>query len=199
MSNFRFIVFLSLGLNVALAEIPLPPKGLVGIAKKQPDSELSILGITIGKSTLDDVKTKFKSKEIYHEGDAGNTLYVLCFKISNGQTIAFESGELRGDTHIVNSISINNPKDAYRLDKVCEKTTLIKTKLAINGLSLGMSPELIKRLKGKPSQQTANSLLYKYEVKEKAEKGEMDIVSSFAIEFKQDFATAITASKVETY
>lgn len=193
MSNFITVLLLtsvSLFSFITSAEV---------IAKKQPDSELSILGITIGKSTLNEVKEKFKSKGIYHEGEAGSSLYVLCYKMSNGSTVSFESGEMGSDAHIVNSISINGPKVPYRLNKVCEKTSLIKTKLAINGVSLGMSPELIKRLKGKPSKQTANSLLYQFEVQDKTDKGKLDIVSRLEIQFSQDAASALTASKIESY
>lgn len=169
------------------------------IAKKQPDSELTVLGFVLGKSTLDEVKNKFKSKDIYHEGDAGNSLYVLCYKIPNGSTIAFESDELGGSAHIINSISINSAKALYRLNTICEKNSLIKNKLAINGITLGMSPELIKRLKGKPSKQTAGSLLYKFVVQEKTEKGQLDISSQFEVNFNQDMATSISASKIETF
>ncbi|MBC7540661.1 MAG: hypothetical protein H7281_17710 [Bacteriovorax sp.] len=169
------------------------------ITKKQPDSELSILGITIGKSTLEDVKSKFKSKDIYYQGDAGESLYVLCYKSSNGSTIAFESGETGGNAHTVSTISINGTKVPYRLNKICEKTSLIRSKLVINGISLGMSPDLIKRLKGKPSKQSANSLLYQFEIQEKNEKRQLDIISRLEIEFNQDIVSALTASKSETF
>ena len=46
--------------NLASAKLPLNQKNL----QKQKDDELTIQGITIGKSTLNDVKKKFKTKEI---------------------------------------------------------------------------------------------------------------------------------------
>lgn len=169
------------------------------IAKKQPDSELTVLGITVGKSTLDEVKAKFKSKDFYHEGDAGESLSVLCFKSSNGSTIAFESGEMGGSEHKITSISINGPKKAYRLNKICEKTSLIKSKLVINGVSLGLSPDLIKRVTGKPSKQSTDHFLYQYEAHDKTDKGQIDTVSRLEIEFVQDAVAAFNISKVETF
>ncbi len=210
MTNFRSssiidisLISLTLFSHVAFAEITLPSKNnppLIGvIAKKQPDSELSILGFTIGKSTLGEVKSKFKSTDIYHQGDAGNSLYVLCYKSSNSSTIAFESGEMGGSAHIIDSISINSTKGPYHLNQICQKTTFIKNKFVINGISLGMSPDLVKRLKGKPGKESANSILYQFVVQEKNDKGQVDIISNLEMEFNQDIVSAIKASKMATY
>ncbi|MDO9183287.1 MAG: hypothetical protein Q7U04_12815 [Bacteriovorax sp.] len=168
------------------------------IAKKQSDSELSIMGFTIGKSTLLDVQAKFKSKDIYKEGDAGSSTSLLCYKSSNGSIIAFESGEMGGESHIINSISIHSSSNPYRLSKICEKTSLIKTKLALNGISLGMSSDLITKLKGKPSKQSSNSILYHFEVQEKNGSASVDIMSDFNIELNQNAVSALSASKVES-
>jgi hypothetical protein len=202
MSNIITAFILTLISNV-YSETPILPKNTTPlievIAKKQPDSELSVLGITIGKSTLEDVKSKFKSKDIYHQGDAGESFYVLCYKSSNGSMIAFESGETGGSAHTVNTISINGSKEQYRLNKICEKTSLIKSKLSINGISLGMSPDLIKRLKGKPSKLSASVLLYQFEIQEKNVKDQTDIVSKLEIKFNQDIVLALTVYKAETF
>lgn len=160
--------------------------------KKQADSELTVLGFTIGKSTLDEVKTKFKSKDFHHEADAVSGIKLLCFK-ANGSTIAFESGEKGRADNVITSISIHGPQQAYRLDKVCEKTSVIKSKLAINNVSLGMSTDLIKKVKGQPSSSTPETIIYQYEVKE----GATLITSSLNIRFKDNAVSAITATKIE--
>lgn len=161
------------------------------INKKLTNKQLTVLDVTIGTTTLDQVKEKFKSKEIYHEGEAGNSIYALCYKAPNGATIAFETYEgTSGEA--IKSISINGPKEPYKFNKICEKTSLIKTKLAINGISLGMSPDLIKHVVGKPSQKTPNSLLYQYIFQEKTEKGQLDTSSSIEVILKNDAVTAIT-------
>lgn len=160
--------------------------------KKQPDSELTVLGFVIGKSTLDEVKTKFKSKDFHHEADAASGIKLLCFK-ANGSTIAFESGEKGRAENIITSISIHSSQQPYRLDKVCEKTSLIKTKLGINNVSLGMSTDLIKRVKGVPSSSVPEVMTYQYEVKE----GTTSVISNLNIRFKDNAASSITATKVE--
>ncbi len=160
--------------------------------KKQADSELTVMDFTIGKSTLDEVKTKFKSRDFYHEADAASGIKLLCFKAS-GLTIAFESGEKGRADNIITSISLHGPMQIYRLDKVCEKTSLIKSKLAINGVSLGMSTDLIKKIKGQPSSSKVDSIIYQYEVKE----GRTSVISSLNIRFKENAASVITATKIE--
>lgn len=160
--------------------------------KKQPDSELTVLGFVIGKSALDEVKNKFKSKDFHHEADAASGIKVLCFK-ANGSTIAFESGEKGRAENVITSISIHSSQQPYRLDKVCEKTSLIKSKLGINNVSLGMSTDLIKRVKGTPSSSSAEVMTYQYEVKE----GTTSVISNLNIRFKDNAASAITATKIE--
>ena len=67
----NLIMLLTLGSSLYSAE---------PITKIQPDSDLTVLGVTLGKTTMNEVKDKFKAKEIYHEGEAGASLYALCFK-----------------------------------------------------------------------------------------------------------------------
>lgn len=169
------------------------------ISKKQPDSELTLLGVTIGKTTLNEVKEKFKVKEIYHEGDAGLSLYAICLKSSNGSTVAFESNELGGNEHTVISISVNSQQSPYKLNKICEKNSMVKGKIILHKTSLGMSPDIVKRLTGKPSNQSANTIEYNYEAQEKTEKGQLDIASNLIVEFKNSMSTQFTASKTESY
>ena len=194
MLNFKtysLIILSSLSLYSALAmsEEKVNIKNM-----KQPDSELSILGFTIGKSKLEEVQSKFKSKEINHEADVASGIKFLCYKTSGGATIAFESGDKGRDDNVITGISINGPGRAYRLAKHCEATSLIKTKLAINGVSLGMSSDLVKRLKGAPSTQSPEAIVYQYEVKE----DQVSIISSLNLRFDDNAVSSITAAKSET-
>lgn len=169
------------------------PKSMI-----QPDNQLTVLGVIIGKTTLNEVKDKFKAKEIYHEGDAGNSLYALCFKGPGGSTIAFESGEMGGNERVVSSVSVNSAQAPYKLKQICEKTNLIKSKIAINGISLGMSPDLVKKLVGSPTMQDTNTIEFKYAIQEKTELGQKDITSSMTVEFKDSMSNKILVSKMES-
>lgn len=189
--TYSLIILSSLSLFSALA---MTEEKVNIKSVKQPDSELSVLGFTIGKSKLEEVQSKFKSKEINHEADVASGIKFLCYKTSSGATIAFESGDKGRDDNVITGISINGPGRAYRLAKRCEATSLIKTKLAINGVSLGMSSDLVKRLKGSPSTQSPESIVYQYEVKE----DQVSIISSLNIRLDDNAVSSITAAKSET-
>ena len=187
--KLRIVVF-SLA-SLLLIEVKAEDKIII-FDKKQNDSDLTVMGFIIGKSTLDDVKTKFKSGDFYHEADAASGIKLLCFK-ANGLTIAFESGEKGRIDNIITSISIHGAQQVYRLDKACEKTSLIKNKLSINGVSLGMSTDLIKKIKGQPSSSNVDSIIYQFEIKE----GRTSIISSLNIRFKDNATSVIRATKIE--
>ncbi len=168
------------------------------IAKIQPDSELTVLGVTLGKTTMNEVKDKFKAKEIYHEGDAGESLYALCFKGPGNSTIAFESGEMGGNERVIHSVSINSAQNPYKLKQICQKTTMIKSKIALNGISLGMSPDIVRKLVGSPTKQDTNTIEYKYAIQTKTDAGQKDTTSEMTVEFKDSMSNKITASKMES-
>lgn len=153
----------------------------------QLESEFQVLGVTLGKSTLKEVKEKFKAQEIYHEGEAETSLSVLCFKSSNGVSVAFESVGVNGAEQVVNTIAINAPSAPYKLNQICEKTSLIKTKIIMNKLSLGMSPDLVKALKGSPAKQETNKMEYKYSSQDKT--------SALIIEFKDSMSNKMIVSQ----
>lgn len=188
-----YIATISILVTISFSSVVSAKDKVNIIDKKQTDNELSILGFTIGKSKLEEVQSKFKSKEINHEADVASGIKFLCYKTSSG-TISFESGDKGREDNVITGISINSSARPYRLTKECEATSLIKTKLVINGVSLGMSSDLVKRLKGTPSTQSTDVIIYQYEVKE----DQVSIISSLNIRFDQNAVSSITAAKSES-
>lgn len=185
----NLIMLLTLTISLYSAE----PKAMI-----QPDRELTVLGVTLGKTTLNEVKDKFKAKDIYHEGDAAESLYVLCFIGPGNSTIAFESGEMGGSERVVHAVSINSSQNPYKLKQICQKTSMIKSKIALNGISLGMSPDIVKKLVGTPTKQDTNTIEYKYAIQTKTDAGQKDTTSDMIVEFKDSMSNKITASKMES-
>lgn len=196
MLNFKssYIATMTIAATISFVGLVSAEEKVNIIAKKQADSELSVLGFTIGKSKLEEVQTKFKSKKINHEADVASGIKFLCYKTSSGATIAFESGDKGREDNVITGVSINSSARPYRLAKQCEATSLIKTKLAINGVSLGMSSDLIKRVKGAPSSVSHESIVYQYEVIE----DQTSIISSLDIRFDQNAVSSISAAKSES-
>lgn len=191
MLNLKYMAIVSI---LATTSMTSAEDKVTIIAKKQADSELTVLGFTIGKSKLEDIQAKFKSKEINHEADAASGIKFLCYKTSNGTTISFESGDKGREDNVITGISINSSASPYRLSKQCEATSLIKTKLAINGVSLGMSSDLIKKIKGPPSSISPEAIVYQFEVKE----DQVSIISSLNIRFDKNAVSSISAAKSES-
>ncbi|KYG65512.1 hypothetical protein AZI86_00070 [Bdellovibrio bacteriovorus] len=169
------------------------------IQRKQQDVELSILGLTVGRSKLSDVKGVFGGGEVYHEGDAGNSLYVLCYAGMDGSVITFESGEMGGSEHVISSAGLFGAEAQYRLKKICTKSSKVNLGLNIGEVRVGMSKDLVKKILGSPSKEQSKLLLYQYQVAEQRPKGGADVSSSFEIHFVAGKVSHLSASRVESY
>lgn len=173
--------------------------GVKVIQKKLSDANLSVLGVIVGSTKLSDVKSSLGGNEIYHEGDAGNSLYVLCYEGNDGAIVTFESGEMGGSDHLVTSIGLFGPEGRYRLKNVCSKSSKVNLDLALGGVQLGMSKDSVKKSLGLPSKEQSKILLYQYGSTERSPKGMADISSSFEIHFVANKISYFFASKIESY
>lgn len=174
--------------------------GVKSFEKKLSNSELTLLGFTIGLSKLEDVKSKFKNSEIYHEGDAGNSLYVLCYKGPDGTTISFESSEMGGKDHIITAIGFFSIQSPYRLKKSCSKSSEVNSKLSIAGVNLGQLKSEIKKRKGSPSKEISNLIIYQFDVTEKTPQNtSVDISSRIEVTLNVNKIVSFYISKIESY
>lgn len=170
------------------------------IKQKQPENELTILGFTLGRSTLKEVQDKIPGKEIYHEGDAGKSIYRLCYKGINGTFVTFESSEMGGRNHIMTSISISSLKIPIRFQKHCANSNLITKEIVVEpGIKLELTKNEIQKLKGSPSKESANWLYYEYQTVEHLPKNQIDILSTLELHFEKNKLKKISISKVESY
>ncbi len=174
--------------------------GIKYIRKKQPLSELTILGLTVGASNLNDVNIKLKGDSIYSEGDAGNNISILCFEGVDGTTIAFESnGEMGGPDRTVSYVGVFDKKTPYRLKDKCSVSKLISRRTKVGCISLGMSKQTLKRRRGQPSKELPNRIIYKYEVKERINNKLADVDSGLDVKFSNERLVYIGISKVASY
>lgn len=167
------------------------------INSKQPQNELSILDIVIGVSNLSDVKSKLGG-DVYSEGEAGLNRHILCYIGSDSSVIAFESGEMGGDKHTVSTVSIFGPKAHYQFYKKCIKSSKVNTNLDLGNIHIGMSKDSIKKLKGLPSKDLSNLLLYEFQSTENLKNEKFDVMSSLEIGFIGNKASYISVSKIES-
>jgi hypothetical protein len=170
------------------------------LRKKQPNENLQILGLVVGSSTLEDVRKKFSAGQIHQEGDAGDSVYLLCYRGTDSALVAFESsGSMGGNDHIVTSATIFRNGDGYKFRDQCTSSTEVHQQMKAFKISLGAKKTTIRRALGPPSKETDSLLLYAYHVEETLESGRADITSSLEVLVPRSTASQITASKVVSY
>lgn len=170
------------------------------INQKQPENELTILGFTLGRSILKEIQDKIPGKEIYHEGDAGKSIYRLCYKGTDGTFVTFESSEMGGRNHIMTSISISSLEIPIRFQKFCANSKLITKEIVVEpGIKLDLTKNEIQKLKGSPSKELTSFLYYEYQTVEHLSKKQIDILSTLELHFKKNKLKKLSISKIESY
>lgn len=172
--------------------------GVKTIEKEISDSDLSVLGITIGKSTLANVSEKFRGNEIYHEGDAAKSLNVICYKGDDGTVVAFESGEMGGKDQTITNLVIVGSKAHYRLEAKCSKSAKFSKAIEVSGIRLGMGKKTIEKAKGNPSKDQKNLIIYAYHASKKTANGDADISSTFILRLDGGKLAQLSISKIES-
>ena len=116
-------------------------------------SQISIAGITPGgKTTLHQVVDKLGPSDTWHSGDAGESEYKICYRVSTeGKTkflIFGSSGEMANPKGQVTSIKIIEADSISEYSTHCKRPGVNTIRLASSlGLRLGMSkPELSKAM-----------------------------------------------------
>lgn len=164
---------------------------------KLGQDDLSILNVIVGTSKLSDVKDKLGG-DIYHEGDAGSSIYLLCYLGSDGSIVTFESGELGGSDHTVTTASIFGPNARYRFDKKCIKSSKVNAKLSLGNIHLGIPKDAAKKLKGTPSKDLSDLLLYEFRSTEVLKNEKFDVNSSIEMGLSSNKVSYISVSKTES-
>jgi hypothetical protein len=174
-------------------------QGVKIIERIQSDKELSLSGIIVGKSQLSDVKKRFQGNDIFHDGDAGASIYILCYTGSDGTLVAFESGgEMGGEDHTLTSAQVFATSTAYRFKDHCASSDKINNKIEAGGVHLGMTTDAVKKMKGMPSRELSDLILYNFEVEKKNKKGPYTVSSGLELNFLNNKLIHFELSKVES-
>lgn len=138
------------------------------------EQQLTLLGLTLGKHTLRDVRTKVGDANLIpraeHKGAhfrEDNICYVSAQK-DDETTITFSaSGTLA-------SFCLESTRSTPKNRKFCTKSALVSKDLATgNGLKSGLTKDQVKQLLGLPVKEEAAVYIYSYKVKEKIPEKEL--------------------------
>ena len=127
---------------------------------------LSVFGVQAGGSTtLDEVVVRFGKTDRWHSGDASESKYKICYRITNHSDEVFlvfgSSGEMASPKGQVTSIHLFSQTAAYPQRARCALMTNERAPLAVaNGLALGMSQAQVKSLFKQKATTTRGALRY---------------------------------------
>lgn len=128
------------------------------------NNELTVFGIIVGTSTLNDAKKVVGGDIIGNSGKGPNEVSYLCFMDSSGNILAYESsGAMGGSDLTITSAFILASGEKYTFKKECKKSTKQFANIEIGaGLMIGTSVESVKKIKGTPSYLSKSEIIYLY-------------------------------------
>lgn len=158
--------------------------------------------VQFGKTTLAMVVRAVGYGEIAHQGDAGESIYWLCYTVENAKRDEriwiVAHGEMGGSEHAVTGISAQvlpateNNNECPTLPETLQPLSFGKK------LWLGMPQEQALRILGNPSHQERSWWVFDYrgKVPGNCEPDGFDISNSFSFEISNGFLVRIHAGQV---
>lgn len=191
------------------AGLQLPPNWFGGLpsAKTQtvahPMFETMILGklpVVFEKSRLADVAAEVSGSRIKHRGDAGESMYWLCYRFKEngiiGQLYVIAHGEMGGPEHRVGGVVLKNKisdeKDCPELP-----SKLLPMNSGI-GLGLGSRYEDFQLHLGNPGRRDGDRALWMFE-RETHLRGSPEtwtVLQSVEVEFREGKAAVLSLNQV---
>lgn len=173
-------------------------KDVTVTSKKLSEKELTVLGLTIGKSTLAEVAKQLPNKNLVQKGDAAASSTSLCYVDGKGIALRFNSGEMGGSEKIITDVTLQKDLEKSQNTAACALSDKINLKVDIDALSIGMAKKKVLSLKGKPNKELKDLILYNYESSTGVGDKRIDIHSILELHFVNDKLIKINLSKIES-
>lgn len=169
------------------------------INRQLTDKELTLAGAIAGKSKLADIIKQHKMGTIFHEGDAGGSLYSVCYIGNDDVTTVFEShGEMGGSDHTITYIGVFKNSSQYSMSHKCSKSVVDGNTMWKGRIRIGMTKKSIKKISEVPSKVTSNRTIFIYDFFKKTKKSSYDISSTLDLKFVNDELIHFSISKIES-
>ena len=170
------------------------------VSKPISPSHLTILGLTLGTSTLADIKTQLGDVAVIDRGDAGLSLRLACYIAANGDDtqLVFESGAMGGWTKLT-GFRIFLDKNRRDTPKQCRVSRRIGRHLrTAGGLGLGLSKAQVVKLLGLPAVTDNNKFTYESVTTKRVLADTFDIQTVIEIDFDEMSVSSVNVSRTET-
>src|SRR5260370_15417090 len=129
-------------------------------------SQFTLLGVTLGKSTLNDVQRRFGDHSVVRYGEGGNAVSQICVAPQDGQAKdVFSSGPTGGWQTVTNFDIVSPGVDRSALGSLrigdCRAGTFARAEVkTAGGLGLGLTVAQVKSVLGTPKKEDSNRLYY---------------------------------------
>jgi hypothetical protein len=137
-------------------------KGESPIHKELPAKELTVGGVTIGKSNLYNAVGFFGTNMFKKEKSGGDSLSIICWKGSDGTTLAFESGQGGGREQTVTGVRLFAAGLEYEYSAECKTSKKVSALLELAGMKLGESSADVEKKRGAPSDRGTDRMMWHY-------------------------------------
>lgn len=149
------------------------------------------------KTTLAEISKAAAMGEIQHQGDAGESLYWLCYTSPDHdapQRIWIESGEMGGSKHAVLTVAAQALPAGVAATDGCPALPAAMRGLSVgHGIKLGMSRRQLTKKLGTPTKTQGEWLAY---VHEKQLKDDFTETGMIAVRIANDKVVSFSASKI---
>jgi hypothetical protein len=170
----------------------------------QPSSGLQLgsFRLEFEKTTLGNVQTTVGVGTIAHRGDAGDSVYWLCYTVA-GSGVAeriwlLSSAEMGGDDHEITGVSARL-SHAFRSTPSCPALPARLSPVQLDHhLWLGSSAREVSQALGHPSHRVGSWAFFDFQGKteEKCEDGLYDLLNGLALRIENELVTGLAASQV---
>lgn len=199
-----FLVLMCCG--SAIAATPPPALPFSSISWKATAAEKAATGLRLGtyaiafeETTLAGVRAAVESGELQHQGDAGESIYWLCYTIAGKERIWITAhGEMGGPEHAVTSVSGQEIK-GVKINKDCPALpTRLQPVSLDKGLWLGTTEKEALKVLGPVSYSEGSwrSVDYQGKVPGNCDPGGFDLTNWVLYKSEKDRLTTLIAGQV---
>jgi len=140
-------------------------------------TNFKVLGVKLNDKILENATAKFGKGTFVERGDAALGREQLCFVSAKGTRKTYLIFE-RGEVHFSFYLFTGGKK--WTGEEYCAKSDAISELVTTgSGLRLGIGPQEVMRILGRPSLHTKNQLLYSLHVQKKNDKSELAEVGKY--------------------
>jgi hypothetical protein len=166
--------------------------------KKLTEKDLTILGFAVGTSTLADVAKLMPNKNLVRSGDAGTSNSSLCYTNGKDIILTFNSSEMGGGDKTITEIFLYSDLKKSQDKAICIQSDKINSDIEIYGLKLGLGRNKVVALKGKPSKENKELIIYNYESSIRIGENKFDVTSLVELFFSNGTLNRIELSHIES-